>query len=339
MGLDAWLRGMPHGDGALPALDKTLEANGREFPALAAAARRRPRPSLIRVRVFDPLSRFALFWGVATTVMDLTYTSFIVPLSIAFNSGYSITAFNVLDAIGNTLYLVDVVVEFQVGFIARWDTQRATVLDGPAAARFYIRHGTFWVDIAALVPSVVHYSLLFNDGADGGDAARVVSLVKLFRLARVFRLLGRMHRPDSGGVLGPEISARLSVTTVVVADTLLVAALLVNLMGCIWWWCAPAPRAAAAAAGRAALHAPYLMEICPTQFIQLNFTSARRPPPPAPRRIAAIEGLDDSWVRTAKMPFINLRTSNNWTRWLVSVYFATLTVTTIGYGNAAFHVY
>ena len=101
MGLDAGLRGLPHGDGALPALDKTPETTGREFPALAASARRRPRPSLCCVRVFDPLSRFALFWGVVTTVLDLTYTAFIVPLSIAFNVGYNVAAYNVLDCIGS----------------------------------------------------------------------------------------------------------------------------------------------------------------------------------------------------------------------------------------------
>jgi hypothetical protein len=278
MGLDAWLRGLPHGAAGLPALDKTLDANGREFPALAAAARRRARPSLIRVRVFDPLSRFALFWGVLTTVLDLTYTAFVVPLSIAFNVSYNVAAYNVMDAIGNSFYLLDVVVQFQVGFIARWDTCRATVLDGPAAARFYVRHGTFFVDVLALLPSVVHYSMVFSEGVDASHAAHAVNLVKLCRLARVFRLLGRMHRPDSGGVLGPEISARLSVMTVVVVDTLLIAALLVNLMGCLWWWCARR-RAThhgdrAAAAGRAAVDAP-----CPTEPHPTQFT-----PRPRPRR-------------------------------------------------------
>ena len=36
------------------------------------------------------------------------------------------------------------------------------------------------------------------------------------------------------------------------------------------------------------------------------------------------------------MPYIDLQTSNDATRWLVSVYFATLTVTTIGYGEGFF---
>ena len=39
------------------------------------------------------------------------------------------------------------------------------------------------------------------------------------------------------------------------------------------------------------------------------------------------------------MPYIDLQTSNDATRWLVSVYFATLTVTTIGYGEGFFFNY
>ena len=109
--------------------------------------------------------------------------------------------------------------------------------------------------------------LLFSEGVDASHAAHAVNLVKLCRLARVFRLLGRMHRPDSGGVLGPEISARLSVMTVVVVDTLLIAALLVNLMGCLWWWCAPGARRGGRQRSYLCIYVP-----CPNilLFIQLN---------------------------------------------------------------------
>lgn len=76
-----------------------------------------------------------------------------------------------------------------------------------------------------------------------------------------------------------------------------------------------------------------LLFIHPTQFIS---TAARCALLPAPRRIAVVEGLDQSWARLSKMPYIDLQTSNDATRWLVSVYFATLTVTTIGYGEGFF---
>ncbi len=48
-------------------------------------ARIPPKRSYVGLPVADPLSRWAYLWGTVATVTDMTFTAFIVPLSVAFN--------------------------------------------------------------------------------------------------------------------------------------------------------------------------------------------------------------------------------------------------------------
>lgn len=44
----------------------------------------RPRRSLFFLPVLDPLGKAVFIWVTITTLVDLSYTAFIVPLSLAF---------------------------------------------------------------------------------------------------------------------------------------------------------------------------------------------------------------------------------------------------------------
>lgn len=49
--------------------------------------------------------------------------------------------------------------------------------------------------------------------------------------------------------------------------------------------------------------------------------------------IAEVQGLQDSWVATTDKIGIDLFDAQAVQKWLVSIYFATTTITTIGYGD------
>ena len=54
-----------------------------------------------------------------------------------------------MDVAGTAFYVADIAVNFSVGFIVRYDVQRALVMEGRKVAAFYIRHGTFATDFTA----------------------------------------------------------------------------------------------------------------------------------------------------------------------------------------------
>ncbi len=62
----------------------TRFVNGRQYCHFLDVARKPPRRSYIGLPIADPLSRLAFIWGTIATMTDMTYTAFVVPLSLAF---------------------------------------------------------------------------------------------------------------------------------------------------------------------------------------------------------------------------------------------------------------
>lgn len=66
----------------------------------------RPSSSLCCLPVVDPRSWFASLWQVITTTTDMTYTAFIVPLSLAFgNVTNLLDVYTLLDLVGSKCWL------------------------------------------------------------------------------------------------------------------------------------------------------------------------------------------------------------------------------------------
>lgn len=113
--------------------------------------------------------------------MDATYTAFLVPVSLAFNSalGGYVVRLLVMDVLGSTVYVLDLFSGFTIGFLAWQGAQRLVVTDRKAVAKFYITHGTFWFDLIAILPMFAQWVLLGAD-EDGGRIA-TLNIVKLLR--------------------------------------------------------------------------------------------------------------------------------------------------------------
>lgn len=148
----------------------------------------RPRRSVFGLPVMSPLCRFAIFWGFVNAITDLTYTAFVVALSLAFNGNNLDNVYTILDIIGSFIYITDLLLQFHIGYVVRWDNESVTIRDGRAVAKYYIRKGTFWVDLIATLPVIGQIALL---AAHGGNrhGTQALLLLKLLRLLRVVHLM------------------------------------------------------------------------------------------------------------------------------------------------------
>lgn len=77
-----------------------MAVTASEFRRFSALARRKPRRGIWLLPVLDPLGRAALVWGQITTAVDLTYTAFLVPLSMAFGKLDVLDAYSLMDFCG-----------------------------------------------------------------------------------------------------------------------------------------------------------------------------------------------------------------------------------------------
>ncbi|KAL4447902.1 hypothetical protein ABPG75_005121 [Micractinium tetrahymenae] len=201
------------------------------------AARPRCR-SLLGLPILRPDSAWVRAWDGCMSLLDLTYTAYLVPLSVAFDNmeGAHFTWFNVVNIVGTALYVGDILMGFHTGFIAAYDVRRALVMEGPKVAHFYIWHGHFLTDAIATMPIIPE--IVATSAHTDTTAIKWLYMLRLLRLARVFRLL----KVWGGGVFTDPLSRGaqrfISTAGLYLINLVLALSILVNLLGCIWWFIA-----------------------------------------------------------------------------------------------------
>jgi hypothetical protein len=215
-----------------------INVNGREFGEYMSLARRKPRRSILFLPIAYPCSTFANIWGTIATVNDFTYTAFIVALSLAFNDYSDPNAYWYLDFIGSAIYICDLLFEFHVGFIVRWDSSSVTLTDGILVAKNYIRRGTFWIDAVACIPIIGQIFIATTGDTMTNASIRSILLLKLLRLLRVVRLVSRMNRFENADIIHQWIAARVNSVTMFACNIFFSLMVMVNLLACLWWWIA-----------------------------------------------------------------------------------------------------
>jgi CRP-like cAMP-binding protein len=217
----------------------SIRVNGRKFGDYLAIARKKPRRSLLFLPIADPCSKFANIWGSIATLNDFTYTAFVVPLSLAFNDYTSPNVYWYLDLLGSIIYILDLIIEFHVGFVVRWDASSVTITDGMQVAKNYMRNGTFWIDAIACLPIIGQIIIAATSGDRMSSASvRSILLLKLLRLGRVIRLIARMNQFDTGGIFHQWIATRVNSVTMFACNTFFSLMVMINLLACMWWWIA-----------------------------------------------------------------------------------------------------
>eukprot|EP00887_Chlorella_sp_A99_P007803 scaffold20.g7803.t1 len=210
---------------------RTLEVPPRSYREWQALPRSRGFLPL------SPLSSTATVWRMIANIND----------GNADNIGPDRAAWLLaLDMLGNTIYLIDLIAGFLIGFVVMCRNKTVVITSWKATAKFYVRHGSFWMDLIATLPLIVqasgwahswHVTLLALNQADT-EAFHIVQLLRLLRLIRVFRLLKGLTHPNAAGLLPRAIASRLSTGLVMGITIVYTMLVLINLQGCVFWFIA-----------------------------------------------------------------------------------------------------
>ncbi len=197
--------------------------------------------SIIGIPMLRPDSMVVHIWTLIITLVDLTYTAFLVPLSIAFDEivpGSSLSWLTICDIVGTGFYIVDMIVEFHVGFIAAYDIRRKLVMRRGFIAENYIRRGGFVIDTISILSVGPELAGVLIDNASGQEY-KILFFFRLIRLLRVFRLLA-----GASGIhfLASPVSAPIlrimNTATFFLIHVVFTMCVFINLLGCIWWFVA-----------------------------------------------------------------------------------------------------
>ncbi|PRW51012.1 12-oxophytodienoate reductase 11 isoform B [Chlorella sorokiniana] len=166
---------------------------------------------------------------VKTILLDLAYTAYLVPLSLAFDNmegPHAYTFFTYLNIVGTAFYIADIAMGFHTGFIC--DVRRALIMEAGKVAQYYVRHGGFWVDLIAALPIIPE--LVFSSVPSDATAYKWFYALRLLRLARVFRLLKVWGGSVFSNTLARGLQRFMSTAVLYFCNLLVGLSVLVNLM-------------------------------------------------------------------------------------------------------------
>ena len=133
------------------------------------------------IPVLNPESTIVIIWNIIVSLL-MMYTAIIMPFRIAFIETDS-TFWKVLETIIDFLFLLDIVVIFNVGYN---DENEDLINDRGKIAWKYLT-GWFFVDLITSLPQNLMFSAKSENLQKGTDLLRLVKIAKLNRLIRVFR--------------------------------------------------------------------------------------------------------------------------------------------------------
>eukprot|EP00873_Tetraselmis_striata_P018851 jgi/Tetstr1/439115/TSEL_002980.t1 len=191
--------------------------------------------------IISPFNKAYLIWRWIILALDATYAAFLVPIHAAVQPHQEegqISWLEVVAIASTLLYGMDMMIQFNVAWIAySQDLKQVLVLDGKKIAKFYLKKG-FIIDFLTIVPMLmdimIRISLASMDTDTMPEWVVVVSPwirgLRLLRFIRVFHIC----RLD----FLTRITGRMDVFSPAVSSLVMLLyfiAFMVNLLGCIWY--------------------------------------------------------------------------------------------------------
>ncbi|KAK9813286.1 hypothetical protein WJX72_011893 [[Myrmecia] bisecta] len=195
--------------------------------------------SICGLPLIHPQSYITSIESTVMALVDATYSAFIVPIGIAFESFVNgITWTVVCDLVAGALFNIDIFILLHTGFIITHNLRRKVVMNGNLIAWFYCRRGALITDVLSAIPFWVELGLVVIAGnRSRGLTLQVFLALRLFRLVRLARFMKGIFNQlgsRSTGILGKLISS----SVIYFMLTVYAACALINLLGCIWYFTA-----------------------------------------------------------------------------------------------------
>ncbi|KAK9813287.1 hypothetical protein WJX72_011893 [[Myrmecia] bisecta] len=293
--------------------------------------------SICGLPLIHPQSYITSIESTVMALVDATYSAFIVPIGIAFESFVNgITWTVVCDLVAGALFNIDIFILLHTGFIITHNLRRKVVMNGNLIAWFYCRRGALITDVLSAIPFWVELGLVVIAGnRSRGLTLQVFLALRLFRLVRLARFMKGIFNQlgsRSTGILGKLISS----SVIYFMLTVYAACALINLLGCIWYFTARREGLAnswlTSVVRMPSLHGSYTvcdhlksMTAIPGLYLVKiwNFSAGH-------------EGRANSWV-TYAVAGQDLSASSHPRQYVAAIYYAMTTITTVGYGDVTAH--
>ncbi|KAL4446679.1 hypothetical protein ABPG77_007923 [Micractinium sp. CCAP 211/92] len=223
-------------------VDSLVSAHG-----MLAQRRRRRRQkdghrSIFGLRMWRPDSSKYVAWSVVVLLSDLTYSAFIVPISIGmWTSFYEANWTSICDFGFGGIFLLDMLIALHVGFIATCGTRKLLVMNGRLVAQQYLTSFAFFVDACACVAWMMQIGLIIastNIASFNPNTALVVMEgIRLLRFLRVYRLVMSLLRNGVYATLvieSPYFKWLRSQTLLSLMYMMYMIAVVINFLGCLY---------------------------------------------------------------------------------------------------------
>ncbi|KAK9836539.1 hypothetical protein WJX74_002745 [Apatococcus lobatus] len=261
------------------------------------------KKSILGLPTRSPLSRPYKTWSSTLLLLDLTYTAFIIPLGVGFNSeNNSWDWFGIVDFIAGCFFATDLFLGFHIGFIATHNLRKRVVLDGRAVARYYTKHGSFAIDLMSTLVWIIEIVAINIDTPPGSSSQRIISILQALRALRLLRLIRVAKHMFVASMSTNDIAIPGTTKTIPNALAYLLQifyglAVLINFLGCLWAFTA-------------------IKEGYTNTWISNNTQFMNRYSPDG-------NSLTKEAAMSIPSPYV----------WLVALYWAMTTISTIGYGD------
>jgi len=148
-----------------------------------------PCTSIFGLPLLPPTSAANVAWISFMLLFDLIFTAFCVPISVGLCTASNVSLSSSCSQVGlfgGIVYLVNLLLSFQLGAVLEYAGSTLELLDGPSVAWCYIRFGRFAFDLIATIP-LIYLLVILGVGHAHTTAFNVMGLVRLVRLGHVLK--------------------------------------------------------------------------------------------------------------------------------------------------------
>ncbi|KAL0037532.1 hypothetical protein WJX77_001322 [Trebouxia sp. C0004] len=189
--------------------------------------------------VINPYTKLYGWWCAFVLFMDATYTAFVVPIGVGFNtSSVQWDWVGYFDFTAGVTFAFELILSWNVAFVATHNLRKRIVLKRSRIAQFYMWHSTFIFDFISTMVFIVQcigYGL-GSAGTGSGTIIQVIQILRALRLLRLMRLLQQLFVMSLSAPQThvPLINRALPVWMSYLAQLLYIVGLFINFLACVW---------------------------------------------------------------------------------------------------------